>query len=587
MKYIVDGNNNYQVGLVQDILSRRGIEDTEGYLNLTEDVLEPLDHYDNMQEGMDLLLKHIENENKIHILIDTDLDGATSAGTMYQYIQDVARSLNKKPDVTYHINKGKNHGISMKDKKINPKNIDLLIVPDAGTSDREAVKWLTVRGTEVLIIDHHNPEWINVIGTEAVLINPQTSPRVQNKNIAGAGVVYKFCSYIDRARNTNYADRYLDLVAIGNVADMIDLREFETKYIVEKGLSNIQNDFVKELAETNAFMMNGKMNPTTVGWNIAPSLNATIRVGKPKERMDMFEAIIGVERDTHYKTKKFDEMQSLQKTMARVCGNIKGRQDRAVKKSLKIIQKTIVDKGLAENQILVVDVTGVLDKVYTGLVANKLASQYMRPILLLQRRDIDGKETFGGSGRNYERHAIDDLQEYLLGTGFFDLVAGHDNAFGVEIEPSKVQPFLDMTNEDLKDVKIQKFYTVDYEIPMYELKSGMIKEIASVKDIWGKGVGEPLFAITDIRINSKDVELHGTRGKTIRFKKNDITFQQRYANEKKFDAFTLKQKEGINVSKDLNYTIIGKLDVYEYKGRQYLQVDIVAYTVEKEDLVVF
>lgn len=594
MKYIIDGENNYQLALVPDILERRGVKDVNKLLNLDKNVLEPVRHYENLDAGRDLLFKHLEKGGKIHLLIDTDVDGLTSSGFMYLYIKDLCDKYGFEPEVTYHINEGKKHGIDKNDTKLKPKKIDLLIVPDAGSSDKEGVEWLIENGVEVLVIDHHNLEEENILGTEAVLINPQTSPRVENKNISGVGVVYKFCKYLDELGGTQFADEYLDLVALGNIADLIDMREPETKFLVDKGLANVKNEFIKELISKNEYMMGGHMTPTTIGWNISPSLNATIRVGKPKERLDMFEALIGVQKEIPYKTAKKDEVHSLQMTMARVCGNVKGRQDRAVKASLKVIQDKIESEGLDRNQVLMVNVTGILDKSYTGLVANKLASAYKKPIILLQERKVELKEgeedrgvIFGGSGRNYDKHPIKDLQVYLLSTGFFDMVAGHDNAFGVEIQASRVQGFFEHSNKELADVKVEKLFIVDYEIPMHELTSRMIKEVAEARGVWGKGVHVPIFAITNIRVNSKDVELHGTRGKTIRFKKNDISFNLKYANEEKFDKFRMKAKQGINVNKDLNYTIIGKFDIQESNGRQFLQVDIIDYSVKKEDLIVF
>lgn len=57
--------------------------------------------------------------------------------------------------------------------------------------------------------------------------------------MSGVGIVYKFCSYIDKLLNINYADNFLDLVALGCIADMVSLKEFETAHLVRKGISNV------------------------------------------------------------------------------------------------------------------------------------------------------------------------------------------------------------------------------------------------------------------------------------------------------------------------------------------------------------
>ena len=268
-------------------------------------------------------------------------------------------------EITYHQNEGKKHGIILENKKLKLKKIDLLIVPDAGTNDKEQIEQCYEDNVDVLILDHHNLEEENALSTKAILINPQSSPDIKNKNISGVGVVYKFCKYIDSQLRVNFADRYLDLVALGNIADVIDLKEEETRYLVQKGLENIQNDFIKELIEKQSYSMDGDVNITTIGWYISPLLNATIRTGCTKEKRDMFEALIGVKRNNEYKTKGVVEIHSLQKTMARICGNVKARQDREVKASVVTINEKIKNEKLDSNKILFIDVTEMLDNSYT------------------------------------------------------------------------------------------------------------------------------------------------------------------------------------------------------------------------------
>lgn len=585
LKYEIQGNNDYHGDIIRTILERRGVENVSEFLNLTDDVVEPLENYERMQEGYDLLFKHINKDGNIHIIIDPDVDGLTSAGFMVMYLQDLEKHLGRDIKVTYHINKDKKHGILLEDKELKLSKIDLLIVPDAGSNDVKQVDKCYEKNVDVLILDHHEVGNDNDKLTKAVLINPHSSPKVKNKNISGVGVVYKFCKFVDDFLDVDFADKYLDLVALGNVADAINLREPETRYLVMKGLENINNEFLKEIAERSAFMINGEVNITALGWNIAPSLNATVRVGKPKEVKDMFEALIGVQKEIEYKTKGETEIHSLQKTMARVCSNVKGRQDRAVKKSVETINQKIKDERLDGNMILIVDVTGLLDTSYTGLVANKLASWYKKPTLLLQR--VGDTEMFGGSARNCRNPYIADLNAYLTETGFFEMCQGHSNAFGVRIEPSKIKPLVEFANNDLKNIEVTDNYTVDFEIPLGRLDKSLVTTIGNAKDVWGGGIDEPVFAITNVRVNSRDIELKGTRAKDIEFKRKDITFAKRFANEDVFDEFTLKPKRGFNTGRDLNYTLIAKLKTREWQGKIYPRIEIIDYKVKEDKEIIF
>ena len=232
MKYIVEGNNDYHNNILDAILQRRGIEKPRDFLSLDESVIESIHNYKNIEEGYQLLLKHIQNKSKIHIIIDTDTDGITSAALVYLYLKDMENHLETPIEITYHQNEGKKHGIILENKKLKLKKIDLLIVPDAGTNDKEQIEQCYEDNVDVLILDHHNLEEENALSTKAILINPQSSPDIKNKNISGVGVVYKFCKYIDSQLRVNFADRYLDLVALGNIADVIDLKEEETRYMV-------------------------------------------------------------------------------------------------------------------------------------------------------------------------------------------------------------------------------------------------------------------------------------------------------------------------------------------------------------------
>lgn len=586
IKYDINGDNNYSGDILETLLEKRGIEDVKRFLKVDETSLESLENYENMQEGYELLMKHLKAENNIHIIIDPDVDGLTSSATTVQCLRDICVSLGLEGNVTWHSNKGKKHGILLDDKDLKLDKIDLLIVPDAGASCREAVIECYKNDVEVLILDHHELQDVNVLDTEAILINPHSSPKIKNKNISGVGVVYKFFKFVELQLGMRFVDKYLDLVALGNIADQMPLQELETRHLVNQGLDNINNEFIKELAEKQSFSMNGRINITTISWYISPLLNATIRVGKPKEIKDMFEALIGVQREVKYKRKGEIEYHSLQKTMARVCGNVKARQDRQVKKSVELIQEEIKAKELDKSKIIMLDVSNTLDKNYTGLVANRLADYYKRPILLLQERS-DKTSEYGGSARNYSKFEVEKLKDYLLETKFFNMCAGHQGAFGINIDKDKVEDCLKFINEDLKHIEISDNYQVDFEIPFHKLTKSMIKQIGSNRDLWGNGVDEPLFAITDVRANSRDIELRGTRAKTLAFERKDIGLYKRFVNEKYHDSFTLKPKQGMNINRDLNYTVIGKLKYEGYKGKNYPKIEIVDYAVKKESKIVF
>lgn len=165
---------------------------------------------------------------------------------------------------------------------------DFVIIPDAGSNDFEEVKKLSEWDIKVLILDHHEAD---TPPEEAIIINPQMD-NYPNKTLSGAGVVWKFCCYFDEQSGYCYANSLMDLVAVGLVGDMIDLRDYETRYLINEGLSNIQNSFIQAMIEKNSYQLKGKLNPKGVSWYIAPLINAVNRVGSLAEKQLLFSSLL-------------------------------------------------------------------------------------------------------------------------------------------------------------------------------------------------------------------------------------------------------------------------------------------------------
>ena len=172
----------------EQVLKNRGI--TEELLVVGEEVVEDYMNYDNIIEGCELLMKHIEEGNKILVVIDSDVDGITSASLLTNYIWREFPTA----DIILQHHESKQHGLS--NDILIRDDVKLVVIPDAGTNDKKEIEELYKRGMEVLVIDHHELE--GEYPTYGILINNQTSPRVKNKHLSGVGVVYKFlCAFAD------------------------------------------------------------------------------------------------------------------------------------------------------------------------------------------------------------------------------------------------------------------------------------------------------------------------------------------------------------------------------------------------------
>lgn len=490
-----------ELSAVEQVLFNRGIdpENVEHYLNTTdEDILNP-QMIMNIAEGAKVLVKHIAQGDKVLIQIDSDCDGYTSAAALINYLNRLFPGF-VQSNIYYRIHTGKQHGILL---ETIPDNVKLVIAPDSSSNDYDEHQQLKSKGVDVLVIDHHEADKIS---ENAVIINNQLCD-YPTKSLSGVGMVYKFCSYMDELLNVDYADDYLDLVALGMVADMMDLRDFETRHLITRGLENIRNPYFKGMVDKQAYSLKGEITPIGVAFYIAPYVNATIRMGTQEEKLMLFESMLdyrGYELVPSTKRGCKGQQETRVEQACRNCTNIKNRQTKARDAALENIERIIKEKNLLENKILVVKLdTFAADRNLTGLIANQLMAKYQRPVLLLNKT-ADGWE---GSGRGYDKSKFDNLREFLKESDLVMYAEGHANALGVGITDKAFKTFIEYSNRELAEFDFTPCYKVDFIFNGADFRGTDIVEIAELKSLWGQGVDEPYVAIEHINVYAGNVVL--------------------------------------------------------------------------------
>jgi len=403
-------------------------------------------------------------------------------------------------NIYYRIHTGKQHGILL---ETIPDDVKLVIAPDSSSNDYDEHQQLKSKGVDVLVIDHHEADKIS---ENAVIINNQLCD-YPTKSLSGVGMVYKFCSYMDELLNVDYADDYLDLVALGMVADMMDLRDFETRHLITRGLENIRNPYFKGMVDKQAYSLKGEITPIGVAFYIAPYVNATIRMGTQEEKLMLFESMLdyrGYELVPSTKRGCKGQQETRVEQACRNCTNIKNRQTKARDAALENIERIIKEKNLLENKILVVKLdTFAADRNLTGLIANQLMAKYQRPVLLLNKT-VDGWE---GSGRGYDKSKFDNLREFLKESDLVMYAEGHANALGVGITDEAFKTFIEYSNRELAEFDFTPCYKVDFIFNGADFRGKDIVEIAELKSLWGQGVDEPYVAIEYINVYAGNVVL--------------------------------------------------------------------------------
>ena len=566
---------------VERVFANRGMSPSEisHYLNTNrEDILNP-ELLDNIQEGAKMFIQHLAAGDKIFIQVDTDVDGYTSAATLINYANKIAPGHTQQ-NIQYRIHNGKEHGIIL---DTIPEDVKLVIIPDAGSNQYEEHTVLKEKGIDILILDHHEADQVS---PNACVINNQLC-KYPNKNLSGVGIVYKFCSYIDKIIGQSYADDLLDLVAVGVVSDMMDLRNYETKELIDLGTSNIRNTFLKMFYEDQSYSMGGQITPFGISFYVAPYINATIRVGTQDEKMLLFESLLDFKASELIPSTKRGAKGTYETRVeqaCRTCKNIKNRQNKTRDTSLELIENIIQEENLLENPVLIIQLDEPVEENLTGLIANQIMGKYMRPVLLLNRNiEVDEstgevlKITWKGSGRNATFSKLANFREFLAKSNLVEMAEGHASAFGVAISDEKLPYLKRYLKNQLKDFDFSNFYRVDFIWNNKTIDTKTILKIGELKSIWGQGLTEPQVAIEDIVITSSNLTLMSPDKKpTLK-----ITLQ----NGLNLIKFGSSQEEYEFLNPDVGYkviNIVGTCNENIWNNNISPQILIKDYEVKKE-----
>lgn len=174
--------------LLRDILKTRGISDINEYCYPKGKYEEDYNNLAYIKEAVKCLLKHIENNNRILVGVDPDVDGYTAAASLINYLKKNFKGIN----LIYKLHTGKQHGLTDDIMPIED-DVKLVIMPDASSNDYIKHKELKDKGIDIIVLDHHEAEKVS---ENAIVVNNQLC-NYKNKHLSGVGIVYKFLQAID------------------------------------------------------------------------------------------------------------------------------------------------------------------------------------------------------------------------------------------------------------------------------------------------------------------------------------------------------------------------------------------------------
>lgn len=487
---------------LHDLLLDRGIQKPIEWLQPNYSYEHSPLLFKEMGKSIEMLRTVLKNpEATITVVVDSDLDGYTSGAIILTLLKNIQRGQ----DINFILHPNKEHGIVLEDIS---EETNLLIVPDAGSSQKQEHLKLLENGMKIIILDHH--EMVNDMEygeykDNIAIVNSQEEG-YPNHALSGAGVALKFAQAYCEKYGVPFPNKLYALAACGIIADVMDIGELENKQIVNTGLKYLKEHlFLYQLIQDTHYN-NEDPEPTIkdIGWIIGPNINAIIRLGTQEQKNIIFKSLVSPMLLV-LSSKKGEEDQEVPvyQEAVRLCKNAKKRQTTAVDKSIRIIERELQIKD-SDRAIVYVDENQELTFELSGLIANKLLSQYNRPVILLRHFRQGNIDELRGSARGKSVEGLDNLKDTLNGLTGVQKAEGHAFAFGVGVDKDMLSEFKAHLNLALDKVDFNvNLYLVDLISKYNELNIPMA-EITAREDIWGHGVDKPVSLITDIPTDKFD-----------------------------------------------------------------------------------
>lgn len=447
--------------LVAEILARRGFDRPEAalaFLDSERYVPAPPHELPGVTQAAALLTDALRQGRRIAVWGDFDVDGQTATSLLV----DALRDLGGDPGyyIPHRIDEG--HGIKLPAlQALLDTGIDLLLTCDTGVGEFEAIDVARAHGVQVIVTDHHDlpPELPHV----EALVEPKLLPIDHPlRELPGVGVAYKLAQALyATAGRSAAADRLLDLVALGIVAD-VARQVGDTRYLLQRGLRVLRTS---NRAGLQALMAQAELDPLrvdaeTIGFQLGPRLNALGRLANATQAVELLTT---TDRTTARLLAA--QLEGLNNERKLLCDQVE-----AAAQELLVKEPALLDSAL----LLLVQPhwhPGVL-----GIVANRLAEQYRRPAGLLT---ITPEGLARGSLRSVP--GVDLGAALAANADLLVRFGGHAGAAGLTIDPTRVPELRRVLSNTIEATRAPDVdahaLVVDAVVPLGELSLGLAQAL--------------------------------------------------------------------------------------------------------------
>jgi len=470
--------------LIAQLLVNRGITDgmsADNFLHPDISQLHPPDKIPGIAESVQRIRQAIKNHEKIVVYGDYDVDGITSTCLMYLCLKHLDA------DVSYYIPRRFEEGYGLNNEslaELKRQGCDLLITVDCGISSIKEVKFANESGIQVIITDHHEPS--HTIPPAYAIINPKLkNSEYPFDALAGVGVAFKLAQALMDdfgVESESFLLNHLDLVALGTLADIVPLTG-ENRIIAFLGLNALNKSEragIKALCAVSG-VAQGSIGSWTVGFQLAPRLNAAGRMNTPLKAVELMLA------DSYEKAyeiaQKLDNANKERQSIERlIVDNAKKQVEQLDLEKVKAL--VISDKGWH---------SGII-----GIAASKIQEQFYRPTVLIAIEDDMGR----GSARSIPEFDIHEAIEKC--SNLLERFGGHKAAAGFTIRKENIEKFrndfLKIASETLTKEDLQSKLEIDASVSLSDLSLDVVEMFSSMEP-YGLGNPQPLIAVNGLSMS--------------------------------------------------------------------------------------
>jgi single-stranded-DNA-specific exonuclease len=488
--------------LLARILVLRGVTDAplaRRYLSssLRHDLPSPFEMAD-MEPAVRRLIEALRNKEQIGVWGDYDVDGTTGASVLVSFLREIGAQP------IYHVPHRIEEGYGLNTdglRRLHERGVSLVVTVDCGISNAQEIAAAREMGLDVVVVDHHQPP--AELPPAVAVINPHRKDCLfPDKGLCAAGLAfYLVIGLRAKLREQGWfvgatepdIRRYLDIVTLGTIADMVPLKGVN-RTLIRRGLAELATSMrpgvvaLKEVAGIGA----GEVSAGQVGFRLGPRINAAGRVDYGVKVVELLTTDsnetalrIAKELDAHNSERRAVEAAVLEHALAQA--------------------GSIVDRGVCHSLVLAGEGwhPGVL-----GIVASRIVEKFYRPTVVIGLNGSEGK----GSARSIRGfHMVDGFR---LCAAHLTKFGGHEYAGGLSIKAANLDSFSAafeiVAREALGDEDLLPVLELDAPLRFADIGFSLLRELDSLKPL-GVGNPEPLFATSQVEVCERKVFSAGLR----------------------------------------------------------------------------